>query len=340
MDPADRRLPVLGMVGCNRQEAVVSGKNNEGLTLNLPKTETITAGDTAPVKLSITRKEFDGPVTIKFEQLPTGVTLVESDLTIPKGVTEKTFTLKAADNATGKGHAIKVSASAESMTAGPMEFVLNIKDKKPVTANPNNDDLALTVARTVTIHPGDTAPVKVSITRKHFDAPVTIKFEQLPMGVTVVESDRTIPKESNELTFNLKAADSATGQGHVIKVSASGDGRNTGPVDLTLNVVDKKAATLEQKRKDLEQEIRTSLDETNKNLTQLETRAKDAKGPAKAEADAAVVKLRKSQGDLKKRLDQAQSTSEDAWDNFSAGVHTSALDLQKASKQAWEKIKD
>lgn len=330
----------LGVVGCNTQEAVVSGKDNKVLTLTAPRTVTLHAGETAQVKLGVTRKEFDAPVTIDFSQLPPGVTVVETDHVIPKGVKEATFTLKAADNATGKGHVVKLSASSDGMKDGPIDVTLDIAEKRAGTPNPPKEEvLVLNVPKKVTIHPNDIAPVKISLTRKNFDGPVTIEFAQVPSGVTVTESDRVIPQGATEATFNLKAAANATGQGHAIKVSATGDNMKAGPVEFILDVTEKKALNLEEKRKELEQSTRASLEEVNKHIANLEARAKDAKGPAKEEADAALVKLRQSRDDLEKRLQQAGATSEAAWDNFSNGVRSAALDLQTASKQAWDKVK-
>lgn len=333
---------VLGLAGCNKQEAAVSGKNGEGLTLNAPRTVTIRAGDTAPVKVSITRKQFEGPVKIDFAQLPAGVTVTESDWTIPKGVTEMTFTLKAADKATGQGHAVKVSASAEGMTAGPVEFALNVSEGKVANATPDTkkEALKISVPKSVDIHPGETAALKVSITRTGFNNPVKVDFAQLPPGVTVVESDRTIPQGASEISFTLKAADNATGQGHAVKVSASGEGMTAGPAEFTLNVTARKAMNLEQKRKDLDQHVRAALAETNNDLAKLEAKAKVATGSAKVETDAALGKLRQSRDELEKRLEQSGTTSEEAWDRFSTGVHSAALDLQKASRQAWDRMKD
>jgi hypothetical protein len=123
-------VAVLALVGCNKQSTTVKGKGGEILTLTAPKTVVVNAGETVLVKLAITREQFDDPVNIEFVQLPDGVTIVGTNMSIAKGEKEATFTLKAADDAKGMGHAVKVSASAHGMKAGPEEFTLNIAEKK------------------------------------------------------------------------------------------------------------------------------------------------------------------------------------------------------------------
>jgi len=92
-------LAVLVVAGCNTQSSTNKGKGGAELTLKTPKTVTVEQDDTAKVPITIERKNFEDPVTIKFEKPPAGISIVEEDTKIDKGVKERTFTLKATDKA-------------------------------------------------------------------------------------------------------------------------------------------------------------------------------------------------------------------------------------------------
>jgi hypothetical protein len=55
--------------------------------------------------------------------------------------------------------------------------------------------------------------------------------------------------------------------------------------------------------------------------------------------DAMIANIQKSQVGLHKQLEQASTTSAEAWDEFSRGVGKAAQDLQDATRRAWDKIK-
>jgi len=199
--------------------------------------------------------------------------------------------------------------------------------------------LTLTAPKTVSVNAGETVQVKLAITREQFDAPVSIEFMQLPEGVTIVGTDLNIAKGEKEATFTLKAADSAKGMGHAVKVSASAHGMKAGPEEVTLNIGEKKGPDLSQKRKELEKSIQARMDEANKVIAALQERGKEAQGAAKAEMDAMIANIQKSQAGLHNQLEQARTTSAEAWDEFSRGVGNAAQDMQDATRRAWDKIK-
>jgi hypothetical protein len=97
------------VVGCNKTTTVVSdkggkpdtaGNTTRTLTVTEDQSVSITKGQTAQVKVSIKRENFTDPVTVKLENLPTGVKVVdEAALKIPSDKTDTSITLKAEDNA-------------------------------------------------------------------------------------------------------------------------------------------------------------------------------------------------------------------------------------------------
>jgi uncharacterized membrane protein len=103
--------------------------------------------------------------------------------------------------------------------------VVNTGCEKAKTTTPSGDkSLTLTKPGNHSIKQGDTTSVKVSISRKGFSDPIDVKFQGLPDGVTVQETDMTVPKNSDSATFNLKAKDDAKTGDHAVTVDAHGGG--------------------------------------------------------------------------------------------------------------------
>jgi hypothetical protein len=70
-----------------------------------------------------------------------------------------------------------------------------------------------------TIKQGETHAVTISIDRgKNFDEDVSLKFEDLPKGVSVEPASPTIKHGDKEVKVELKAADDAALGDHTIKV--------------------------------------------------------------------------------------------------------------------------
>ncbi len=96
--------------------------------------------------------------------------------------------------------------------------------------------LTLTKPSDVTIKPGETAKVSVSIKRTNFRDPVMVLFEGLPAGVTVEDKDQKIAAEATSAQFTLKAAaDAKPEAGKEVKVVVeSGSLKETEPFKVTI----------------------------------------------------------------------------------------------------------
>jgi hypothetical protein len=87
------------------------GQANDTFRLSPPHTSTgIKKGETKTVSIAITRgKNFDEDVTLKFADLPKGVTLDPASSVLKHGDTEAKLTLKAADDAALGDFTIKIT---------------------------------------------------------------------------------------------------------------------------------------------------------------------------------------------------------------------------------------
>jgi len=89
--------------------------------------------------------------------------------------------------------------------------------------------LTVTAAKDQSIEQGESDKVLVTINRDNFDDPVTIRLNDLPVGVECMNNDVVIPAGSNSATLTLKAAlDAPVGEHNVtIAADAPGLDRNT-----------------------------------------------------------------------------------------------------------------
>ncbi len=108
---------MLGLlaVGCNHASSTVKNpENNEQMTLTVPGEVKVKQGDVAKFEISIKRKDFNGPVFLSFKDLPTGVTIKESERKILSGEDKSQFTLVAAKDAkVVSNQDTKVTAASE-----------------------------------------------------------------------------------------------------------------------------------------------------------------------------------------------------------------------------------
>jgi len=120
---------LLGNAGCNKQTTEAPG--GEKLTLYAPSNQTLTAGgDPNPIDVSIKREKFNEPVTVKFDDLPKGVTVQETDMTIAKDKEKTTFNLKAAADAPEvTDHPVKVTVTGPKSLTAEQKFKVTVKKK-------------------------------------------------------------------------------------------------------------------------------------------------------------------------------------------------------------------
>jgi hypothetical protein len=122
-------LMVIGS-GCGETKTTSSKSGDKKLTLTGPGETNITQGETAAIKINVSRKGFEDDVKLKFSDLPEGVKIEDSDTKIPKGSDDVTLHLKADAKAPVKtGVKSKVTASAAGLTE-TAEFTVNVKEKK------------------------------------------------------------------------------------------------------------------------------------------------------------------------------------------------------------------
>ena len=125
--------------GCDKGTSVAPSTNpakpdaERKLTVTSPGEQNITQDKTDEMTISINRDRFSGPVDIELRNLPAGITVTTTDLTIPADKGSATVTIKAAATAApADDHMVTVAAKAKDQKDLPeatTTFKLDVKSK-------------------------------------------------------------------------------------------------------------------------------------------------------------------------------------------------------------------
>ena len=109
----------------------VIGDAEETFSLSVPSLSTnLKQGEIKVATISLSRgKNFDEDVTLKFADVPKGVTLDPADPVIKHGDAEVNITFQAADDAALGDFTIKVTGHPTKGTDAKTEFELNVTEK-------------------------------------------------------------------------------------------------------------------------------------------------------------------------------------------------------------------
>jgi uncharacterized membrane protein len=136
-------MALVAFTGCNRgtpggpgatdpsAKKPAFGQADDTFNLSVPYLSTnLKQGETKAISISIKRgKNFDEDVTLKFADLPKGVTLDSASPVIKHGDMEAKLTLKAADDASLGDFTIKVTGHPTKGGDSSTEFKITV-DKK------------------------------------------------------------------------------------------------------------------------------------------------------------------------------------------------------------------
>lgn len=85
--------------------------------------------------------------------------------------------------------------------------------------------------------------------------------------------------------------------------------------------------------------IRRDLGEVDKEMTELEQQAKQAKGDAKVRLERSIADMKTERDALKVKLDKAESVGEKEWDELKSDVNKGVDKLRKELREALDSVK-
>ena len=213
-------------------EKPVYGQKEDTFNLSVPMMATsLQQGATMESEVGIERaKNFGEDVSLKFFDLPEGVT-VTPDSPIIKHGDENVKIMFTADATAAKGeYKVKVFGHPEKGPDAEIEFKLNIEAM---------DSFSLSVPLLSTsIKQNETKPVSIGIRRdKTFVSDVTLNFGELPPGITIEPSETVINDGAEDVTFNVTAAADAALGDFTIKIAGHSATGPDASKELKLTVV-------------------------------------------------------------------------------------------------------
>ena len=123
-------LALFALAACEKK-TVVEGEGGTKLGITKPGDVSVTRGEMEKVKVELVRKNLPGDVTIRFDKLPRGVSVVEPGSVITGDGKDATYTLQAAPDAdlVEKSPAT-VTATGPNGTSATETFNVTVKEKK------------------------------------------------------------------------------------------------------------------------------------------------------------------------------------------------------------------
>jgi hypothetical protein len=147
-------------------------------------------------------KNFDQDVTLKFADVPEGVTFEPASPMIKSSDTEAKITFKAEDEAALGDFKVQVTGHPTQGGDAQIEFELTILPK---------DSFTLSTPGSTTLKQGEVQTISVGIERdKTFDQDVALKFGEMPKGVTLEPAAPVIKHGSAEAQVAITAAKDAS----------------------------------------------------------------------------------------------------------------------------------
>ena len=196
-----------------------------------PRNPNVPAGASIPLTVTALRLDsFDGPIEVALEGVPAGFHATRN--TIQPGQASTTVLLSA-DTGAKLSQAVPLTVVGKG---GSVTRYANPEDKlKYIALMPQPDVVMTTETKEVTLEPGGTAEVSVSIARQNgFGGRVPVEVRNLPPRVRVLDvglNGVLINEDETKRTFVLEALDSASPVDQEIYVAAKVETRS--PLDTS-----------------------------------------------------------------------------------------------------------
>ena len=236
-------MTLAGLVGCNQgtpggqgttDKQPVYGQADNTFNLSVPVlSSSLQQGGETEATVGIKRaKNFDEDVSLKFADVPKGVTLEPASPVIKHGDTDAKITFKAGDEAPLGDFEVNVTGHPTKGTDARIGFKLTITAK---------DSFTLSTPRlSSSLKQGETQTVSIGINRdKSFDQDVALTFGEMPTGVTLKPDAPVIKHGDTEAQVTLTAASDAALGNFAINVTGHPTKGADASNELKLTVAEK-----------------------------------------------------------------------------------------------------
>jgi Mg-chelatase subunit ChlD len=156
-------------------------------------------GTKSTFTVKVARERFDGPVAVKFEKLPPGISL--ASVTVPQGTDETEATVEVGSEVPQGTTNVTITGEAQNgaMKAPPASMDIEVIAPPP--------SLAIAVSPNLAVYTRGEGKFVASIARRGYEEEVSIRVEGLPAGIAAVPA--VIPRGGNDVEVTLKATDAS-----------------------------------------------------------------------------------------------------------------------------------
>jgi hypothetical protein len=191
-------------------------------------------------------------------------------------------------------------------------------------------------APSTSLKQGETKAVSIGIKRgTNFQEDVTLKFADVPQGVTIDPASPVIKHGDKEREVTVKAAADASLGDFTVKVTGHPTKGGDGSTDLKITVTEDKdvaAKAAKEKRDAYAREMQKQLDDLDTKYEGLKTSAAKAEGQAKKDLEKKVEEAKVKRDAAAKKLEELKEAAPDRWEKIKDGVGNAFDDLKKVFK--------
>ncbi|MGQ9503305.1 MAG: hypothetical protein ACUVQG_00205 [Thermogutta sp.] len=175
----------------------------------VPDSVFVFPGAKVAIDVTFQREGVILPLELRLEKLPEGLSC--SPVQVPGDAAKATLEVTATGQATEGDHQAQVVAAVGKRTMS-----------KPVTVVVRKTLFSVQCFRVVTLKPGETQDVDISVTRRGYNGPIQLAFENLPDGVSLTANP--LAEGANSVRFHFVVNPDAHERVRSVYVRATGGG--------------------------------------------------------------------------------------------------------------------
>jgi len=219
-----------------------------------------------------------------------------------------------------------VGCGGKDSAGGP--GATNPSGKQPLYGQADNT-FNLTAPST-SLKQGETKTVSIGIRRgTNFQEDVTLKFADVPQGVTLDPASPVIKNGETETKVTLKGAADASLGDFTVKVIGHPTKGSDGSTEFKITVAKDAEVTAKSKRDEYVREMHKQLDELDAKFEELMASAAKAEGQAKKDLEKKVEEAKAKRDAAVKKLQELKEAAPDRWEKIKDSVGNAFDDLKK-----------
>jgi len=180
---------------------------------------------------------------------------------------------------------------------------------------------------------GEKKTASIGIKRgTNFQEDVTLKFTDLPQGVSIDPVSPVIKHGDTDTKVTIKAATDASLGDFKVKVTGHPTKGSDGSTELKISVAKDPDVAAKAKRDEYALEMQKQLALLDAKYEELKASAAKADGQAKKDLEKKVEEAKVKRDTASKKLDELKDAPPDRWEKIKDGVGTAFEDLKKIFK--------